>query len=127
MTLTNLKYAYKKALIDDETMDKEDFDQYADEIDETTTLNEFLDVVRLWSHEAPTKGAATVVLERILQEPEKTKLVKPTNLASEEEIAKLETIYHEIDTECISETDTVKMDSVRKVLVKYGAIEEDLF
>lgn len=66
-SLNNIKDAYKQALIDDETMDKEDFDQYSEEIDETTTLNEFLGVVSLWSHEATTKGAATVVLERILQ------------------------------------------------------------
>lgn len=36
-------------------------------------------------------------------------------------------IYHKIDSECISETSTVHMDSVRKVLVSLGANEEDLY
>ena len=35
-------------------------------------------------------------------------------------------IYHEIDAECISETDTVKMETIKKVLIKYGAKAQDL-
>jgi len=30
-------------------------------------------------------------------------------------------LYHLIDMECISETDTVKMESIRKIFAEYGA------
>ena len=39
----------------------------------------------------------------------------------------LKTIYHEIDIDCISETNHVTMDTVRNVLVKHGANEPDLW
>lgn len=39
---------------------------------------------------------------------------------------KLEAIYHEIDMECISETDTVSMDTIRKIFAKHGANEKNL-
>lgn len=40
---------------------------------------------------------------------------------------KLEKIYHEIDSECISETNMVTMDTVREILKKHGANEENMF
>jgi len=38
----------------------------------------------------------------------------------------LKKIYADIDAECISETDTVKMENVSRVLIKYGAIPQDM-
>lgn len=38
----------------------------------------------------------------------------------------LESVYHDIDSECITETDTVKMDSVRKVLSDMRANNEEM-
>ena len=35
-------------------------------------------------------------------------------------------IYQEIDSQCISETDTVTMETIANVLVKYGADIEEL-
>lgn len=46
---------------------------------------------------------------------------KMNNVQNSEINTLLEKIYHEIDIECISETDTVKMESVKNVLAKYGA------
>lgn len=46
---------------------------------------------------------------------------KMNNVKNSEINTLLEKIYHEIDIECISETDTVKMESVKNVLAKYGA------
>ena len=39
---------------------------------------------------------------------------------------KLVGIYKEIDMECISETDTVKMEIIRNVFVKHGCNKNDL-
>ena len=36
-------------------------------------------------------------------------------------------IYHEIDSECISETENVSMTTIRKIFAKYGAEEEKMF
>jgi len=38
----------------------------------------------------------------------------------------LEVAYHKIDTECISETDTVRMISVSNVLAELGANVEEM-
>jgi hypothetical protein len=39
----------------------------------------------------------------------------------------LEKIYHEIDGECISETENVSMTTIRKIFAKYGAETEKMF
>jgi len=49
----------------------------------------------------------------------------PTSKEGLEEL--LKTIYHEIDIDCITETNHVTMDIVRSVLVKHGAVEADLW
>lgn len=41
--------------------------------------------------------------------------------APSQEATMLEKIYHEIDRECISETDTVTMATISKIFEKYGA------
>jgi hypothetical protein len=38
----------------------------------------------------------------------------------------LKELYNEIDVECISETSTVSMTSVKKSFIEYGANPEDL-
>lgn len=41
--------------------------------------------------------------------------------------ADLEKIYHEIDGECITETENVSMTTIRNILAKYGANPENMF
>ena len=46
---------------------------------------------------------------------------------NQEELKKLlAIIYKEIDSECITETDTVKMITISNILVKHGANINDL-
>ena len=65
MTLEVLKEEYKKS-IKVRQMDDRDLDALIEEIDATSTLEEFLEVVSLWSMEADKIGAPLVVLRRIL-------------------------------------------------------------
>jgi hypothetical protein len=67
MTLKALKEEYKKS-INQRQMDDEDFESLTQEIDDATTLDEFLEVVNLWAMDAIKFGAAMVVLKRILTE-----------------------------------------------------------
>lgn len=62
MTLETLKTEYKKSI----TLKGKDLRQLTEEIDQATTLNDFIDVVSAWSSEVPTIGAANVILKRVI-------------------------------------------------------------
>jgi hypothetical protein len=64
----------------------------------------------------------TFVAERV-----RRKRVTPTPTSKEGLEELLKSIYHEIDIDCITETNHVTMDTVRSVLVKHGAVEADLW
>ena len=74
MTLEALKEEYKSETINMNNMigkpeskiSQEDLDQMSEEIDEAVNLQEFLDVVDLWSHDAVRIGAAMVVLKKVI-------------------------------------------------------------
>jgi hypothetical protein len=69
MTLDLIKEEYKRAIGNEQVVKQfpmEDLDQMFEEIDEATTLQDFIDVVGLWSQEAVRVGAANVILKRIV-------------------------------------------------------------
>lgn len=74
MTLDSIKEEYKRETVNmnnmtgkpETKMSQEDLDKMFEEIDEATTLQDFLDVVGLWSQDAIRIGAAAVVLKRIV-------------------------------------------------------------
>ena len=69
MTLESIKEEYKREVGNQQVtkqLPMEDLDQMFSEIDEATSLQEFIDVVSLWSKEAIRVGAAAVILKRIV-------------------------------------------------------------
>lgn len=67
MTLEFLKEEYKRETGNIQVtkqLPMEDLDQMFQEIDEATTLHEFIKVVSLWAGEAVYVGAAMVILKR---------------------------------------------------------------
>jgi hypothetical protein len=69
MTLDSIKEEYKREVGNQQVtkqLPMEDLDQMFSEIDEATSLQEFIDVVSLWSNEAIRVGAAAVILKRIV-------------------------------------------------------------
>jgi hypothetical protein len=69
MTLDSIKEEYKREVGNQQVtkqLPMEDLDQMFTEIDEATSLQEFIDVVNLWSQEAVRVGAAAVILNRIV-------------------------------------------------------------
>lgn len=74
MTLDSIKEEYKSETINmnnmigkpETKMSQEDLDQMCEEIDEASNLQEFMDVVGLWSQDSIRVGAATVILKRIV-------------------------------------------------------------
>ena len=74
MTLESIKEEYKNESINmnnmigkpESKMSQEDLDQMCAEIDEATTLQDFMDVVSSWSAESIRIGAALVILKRIV-------------------------------------------------------------
>jgi hypothetical protein len=69
MTLDSIKEEYKREVGNQQVtkqLPMEDLDQMFTEIDEATSLQEFIDVVNLWSQEAVRVGAAVVILNRIV-------------------------------------------------------------
>ena len=69
MTLESIKEEYKREVGNQQVtkqLPMEDLDQMFSEIDEATSLQEFIDVVNLWSQEAIRVGAASVILKRIV-------------------------------------------------------------
>lgn len=70
MELTAIKEEYKREVSNQQVVKQlpmEDLDQMFEEIDEAATLQDFLDVVGMWSQEAVRIGAAMVVLKRIVE------------------------------------------------------------
>ncbi len=70
MELTVIKEEYKREVSNQQVVKQlpmEDLDQMFEEIDEAATLQDFLDVVGMWSQEAVRIGAAMVVLKRIVE------------------------------------------------------------
>jgi len=69
MTLVDLKEEYKRELGNkqcEKQLPMEDLDQMFGEIDDATNLQDFLDVVGLWSQDAVRIGAAMVVLKNVI-------------------------------------------------------------
>ena len=69
MTLDSIKEEYKRETGNQQVskqLPMEDLDQMFEEIDEANTLQEFMDVVGLWSQDSVRVGAATVILKRIV-------------------------------------------------------------
>ncbi len=69
MELSVLKEEYKKETSHIQAVKQlpmEDLDQMFEEIDEASTLNDFVKVVSLWSQESVEIGAAMVILKRII-------------------------------------------------------------
>jgi hypothetical protein len=69
MTLDSIKEEYKREVGNQQVtkqLPMEDLDQMFTEIDEATSLQEFIDVVNLWSQEAVMVGAAAVILKVIV-------------------------------------------------------------
>ncbi len=69
MTLEQLKEEYKKEVKNQQVakeLPTEDLEQMFEEIDEAKNLQDFVDVVGLWSHDAPRIGAAMVILKRVV-------------------------------------------------------------
>ena len=69
MTLTSIKEEYKREVGNIQVMKQlpmEDLDQMFSEIDDASSLQEFIDVVNLWSQESIRVGAAAVILKRIV-------------------------------------------------------------
>ena len=69
MNLESIKEEYKREVGNQQVtkqLPMEDLDQMFSEIDEATSLQEFIDVVNLWSQEAIRVGAEAVILKRIV-------------------------------------------------------------
>ena len=69
MTLESIKEEYKREVGNEQVtkqLPMEDLDQMFSEIDEASSLQEFIDVVNLWSQESIRVGAAAVILKRIV-------------------------------------------------------------
>lgn len=69
MTLESIKEEYKREVGNEQVtrqLPMEDLDQMFSEIDDASSLQEFIDVVNLWSQESIRVGAATVILKRIV-------------------------------------------------------------
>lgn len=69
MELSLLKEEYKRETSNIQAVKQlpmEDLDQMFEEIDEASTLNDFVKVVSLWSQESVIIGAAMVILKRIV-------------------------------------------------------------
>lgn len=69
MTLEALKEEYKKEVKHQQVVKElptDDLDQMFEEIDEAKNLQDFVDVVALWSKDAPRIGAAMVILKRVV-------------------------------------------------------------
>lgn len=74
MDLSILKEEYKRETTNmnnmignpSNKMSQEDIDQMCEQIDEATTLQEFIDVVNAWSQDAIRIGAAMVILKRVV-------------------------------------------------------------
>lgn len=69
MTLDSIKEEYKRETGNQQVtkqLPMEDLDQMFAEIDEASSLQEFIDVVSLWSEESIRIGAAAVILKRIV-------------------------------------------------------------
>ena len=69
MTLESIKEEYKREVGNQQVtkqLPMEDLDQMFSEIDEASSLQEFIDVVNLWSQESIRVGAAAVILKRIV-------------------------------------------------------------
>ena len=67
--IESIKEEYKREVGNQQVtkqLPMEDLDQMFSEIDEATSLQEFIDVVNLWSQEAIRVGAAAVILKRIV-------------------------------------------------------------
>jgi len=73
MTLDSIKEEYKREVGNQQVtkqLPMEDLDQMFAEIDEAISLQEFIDVVNLWSQEAVRIGGAAVILKRIVDSHE---------------------------------------------------------
>lgn len=69
MTLEVLKEEYKREVGNQQCVKQlpmNDLDQMFEEIDEANNLQDFLDVVGLWSQDAVRIGAAMVVLKKVI-------------------------------------------------------------
>ena len=69
MNLDLIKDEYKSETINiqhTKQLPIDDLEQMFDEIDSTSSLQEFIDVVNLWSKDAIRIGAAMVILKRIV-------------------------------------------------------------
>jgi hypothetical protein len=69
MTLESLKEEYKREVGNQQCVKQlpmDDLDQMFEEIDEANNLQDFLDVVGRWSHDAPRIGAAMVILKKVI-------------------------------------------------------------
>jgi len=69
MTLEALKEEYKNEVILQQKIKElptEDLDPMIEQIDEASTLQDFVDVVSAWSHDAPTIGGAMVILKKVI-------------------------------------------------------------
>jgi hypothetical protein len=69
MTLESIKEEYKREVGNEQVtkqLPMEDLDQMFSEIDDASSLQEFIDVVNLWSQESIRVGAAAVILKRIV-------------------------------------------------------------
>lgn len=63
MTLDTLKEEYKKSI----TLEGDDLDQLTEEIDDSGTLQEFIDVVGMWGNQISNANVERMILERVLQ------------------------------------------------------------
>jgi len=66
MTLKQIKKEFKKS-IEYKKMDKRDYNAYVKEINETTTLDEFISVVELWAIDIDDVGIGKLILNRIVE------------------------------------------------------------
>ncbi|MBP7845859.1 MAG: hypothetical protein KA007_00280 [Candidatus Pacebacteria bacterium] len=69
MTLDALKEEYKREVGNQQCVKQlpmDDLDQMFEEIDEANNLQDFLDVVGRWSHDAVRIGSAMVVLKKVI-------------------------------------------------------------
>lgn len=75
MTLESIKEEYKRETTNLNNMighsetkiSQADLDQMFNEIDDATNLQDFIDVVNLWSKDAIRIGAAMVILKRVVE------------------------------------------------------------
>ena len=69
MTLEALKEEYKREVGNQQCVKQlpmDDLDQMFEQIDEANNLQDFLDVVSLWSQESVRIGAAMVILKKVV-------------------------------------------------------------